>query len=368
MNSHDPDLSMYSNDDLVALYHKTKEEERQYDLKQMAQKISLNSCYGALGNQYFRHYDLRLATSITLTGQLSIQWIASKLNKRFNSLLGTNAKDYVAYIDTDSVHINAKEIVNQQCKNKTKDETIKFLEQLGSVVEDIIDDEFDALGKVLNNHENSFHMAPEAISDKAIWTGKKRYVLNMVVKDGRRMNPAKAKIMGLEIKRSSTPDIIKPMLEKSISVILKEDNASLLEYIDECKAKFFSFAPEDIAFPRGVSDITKYKNSPSSAVLYKKGTPIAVRAAIMYNSLIEKMNLTTKYSKMEDGTKIKFIYLKLPNTIQENVVGFLNAIPEEFALNDYIDYQTQFEKSFLEPVTSIAEAVGWTTDNTPTLF
>lgn len=363
-----PDYTKMSDETLLAKYESYRLKQKQMNLNQMAKKIALNSCYGSLGNRYSRYYDLRLATSITTMGQLSIRFIADRLNRRLNKVLETEGIDFVVYIDTDSVHLNLNDFVQKYQPEGTDTEKIKFLQDMGNTIQKIIDREFISLGEIVNNHSPAFTMECEAISDKALWTGKKRYVLNVVADVDKIYPAAKEKIMGLEIKRSSTPDVVKPMLEKSIRLILSDDISAFRDYINVCREEFFSLPPEEIAFPRGVSSISKYICTPSSVDLYKKGTPIAVRAAIMYNHLVATKKLSSKYSMMTDGSKIKFIYLKMPNPIHENVIGFNNALPEEFDAHDYIDTETQFSKTFIEPIESILQHIGWEIEETPTLF
>ena len=354
----------WSDGKLVEYYRFHKQRAKQYDIQQMAMKIALNSCYGSLGNQYSRYYDLRLATSITMMGQLSIRFVADRLNKKLNKVFGTEGQDYVAYIDTDSVHLKLETAVEQVVPDGTEQEKIKFLQKTGAGIGRIIKDAFTELGQYTNNMTDSMNMECEAISRKALWTGKKRYVLNVVADEDRVYPHAKNKIMGLEIKRSSTPDAVKPYIERSIELILAGDIHEFRKYINECKNEFYTLAPEDIAFPRGVSSISKFIQGRG----YSKGTPIAVRAAILYNNLIEEKMVTDKYSHMTDGSKIKFLYLTMPNPIHENVIGFNNSLPKEFELDKYVDYDLQFNKTFIEPVEGLLKYIGWTIEEKITLF
>jgi DNA polymerase elongation subunit (family B) len=297
-------------------------------------------------------------------GQLSIRFVADRLNKKLNKVFRTEDQDYVAYIDTDSVHLKLETAVEQVVPDGTEQEKIEFLQKTGAGIGTIIKDAFKELGGYTNNIADSMNMECEAISRKALWTGKKRYVLNVVADEDRVYPHAKNKIMGLEIKRSSTPDVVKPYIERSIELILAGDIHEFRKYINECKNEFYTLPPEDIAFPRGVSSISKFIQGRG----YSKGTPIAVRAAILYNNLIEEKMITDKYSHMTDGSKIKFLYLTMPNTIHENVIGFNNALPKEFGLDKYVDYDLQFSKTFIEPVEGLLKYIGWTIEEKLTLF
>lgn len=361
------DLTILKTEHLKSLYEEYSDKAKHYDLVQMSQKIALNSCYGSLGNEYSRYYDLRLATSITMMGQLAIRYIAHKLNKRFNMIMGTENEDYVTYVDTDSNYLNMQPVIEKMIPDASHDEKIQFLADMGKTLQKTIDHEFGLLSQILNGKEQSFHMECEAVADKAFWTGKKRYVLNIVGDSSGKWSHPKKKIMGLELKRSSTPDAVKPMLEQSIELILNGDIDKFRDYIKQCRKDFYAMDPEEIAFPRGVSDMETYDGA-GTPHIYKKGTPIAVRAALLYNHQIRVKSLETKYSKITSGSKIKFIYLKKPNIIHEDVIGFLNSIPEEFGIKEYIDYEKQFVKTFLDPVESILSCIGWTLDEQNTLF
>ena len=77
--------------------------------------------------------------------------------------------------------------------------------------------------------------------------------------------------------------------------------------------------------------------------------------------------LIAKYSLINNGEKIKFCYLKKPNTLQENVISFIQDFPKELGLDKYVDYDLQFEKSFLEPLKIILESIGWSAEKTTNL-
>ena len=81
----------------------------------------------------------------------------------------------------------------------------------------------------------------------------------------------------------------------------------------------------------------------------------------------KKQNLTNKYSLIQNGEKIKFCYLKKPNIIHENIISFIQDFPRELNLDKYIDYDLQFEKSFVEPLKAILDAIGWNVEKTVNL-
>ena len=337
---------------------------------QMVRKIQLNSAYGAIGNQYFRYYDVDMAEAITLSGQLSIRWIADKLNGFLNKTIGTGDYDYVVASDTDSVYLRLGNLVDKVCKNKSKTEIVDFLDKsCEEIIIPYIRKHYDELASLMNAFENKMVMDRECIADKGIWTAKKRYMLNVHDSEGIRYEEPKLKIMGIETTRSSTPEIVRKELKDVIRLVLLTDEDTVINKIDEVRTKFFDARPEDIAFPRGVNGLNKYRDNQG---IYKKSTPIAVKGALIYNHYLSKMELNKKYHRINEGDKIKFIYLVKPNPLggqagMDHVVSFPNNIPEEFSLDGFIDYETQFQKSFLDPLKTILDSVGWKHEKINTL-
>jgi len=149
--------------------------------------------------------------------------------------------------------------------------------------------------------------------------------------------------------------------------MLNENEARLIEFIADFRKEFFDLPFEDIAFPRGVSDITKWYDKYQNTLQVKKGCPIHVRGSITYNNLINDKNLVNQYDYVRNGDKIKFSYLKLPNPAREHVIACPKTLPKQFGLDKYVDYDKQFEKSFLEPIESIAHSAGLKTEIIATL-
>jgi DNA polymerase elongation subunit (family B) len=342
----------------------TYESEREIvtlNNQQMAVKILMNSLYGALSNEFFRYYDMRVAESITVSGQLTIRWAEDTINKYMNKILKTENEDYVIAIDTDSLYIRMGKLVDQV---EPKD-PIKFLDKVASEkLEPLLADAYDELYEYMNAYEQKMVMAREVIADKGIWTGKKHYALNVYNNEGVQYKEPKLKIMGIEVVRSSTPQPCRDMLRETIKVIMNEDEDATQKFIEKCRAKFMSLPAEDISFPRGVSDMVKWKDR---SHLYKKGTPIHVRGALLYNHHLNKNGLVQKYESIFSGEKIKFCYLKMPNYIQENVIAFNSVIPDEFSIREFVDYEKQFEKAYIEPLKNILDVIGWSTEKQMTL-
>ena len=334
---------------------------------QMARKIQLNSAYGAIGNEYFRYYKLENAEAITLSGQVSIRWIEDRMNNYLNKILKTKDEDYVIAVDTDSIYLHLGPLVEiiYKERKKTTEDVVGFLNKICEMeFEKYISSSYEALASYVNAYEQKMFMKRENIADRGIWTAKKRYILNVWDSEGVRYAEPKLKMMGIEAVKSSTPAPCRQMIKDVLKLIMTKTEDDVIDFIENCRTKFRSLPPEEISFPRTVSNVKKYK---SVNAIYEKGTPIHARGALLFNHYVKKNKLTQKYSLINNGEKIKFCYLKRPNPIQENVISFIQQFPEELNLDKYIDYDLQFEKSFLEPLKIILDSVGWQAERTVNL-
>ena len=326
---------------------------------QMARKIQLNSAYGAIGNQYFRYYNLANAEAITLSGQVSIRWIEQRMNEYLNKILKTEGEDYVIASDTDSIYLHLGPLVQTVFKGRetSNEKIVNFLDKVCDMeLEKYISSSYEALANYVNAYEQKMFMKRETIANKGIWTAKKRYILNAWDIEGVRFTEPKLKIMGIEAVKSSTPGACRDKIKECLKVIMNEGEEEAQEFISNFKEQFTELPVEDISFPRGCNGINKWANQSS---IYGKGTPIHVRGALLYNFYNKKNNLTHKYPLIQDGEKIKFVYLKTPNKINENVISYLNTFPKEFGLDKQVDYDLQFSKSFLDPIKVIMDTIGW---------
>ena len=368
------DRTIYKKKMLIAKqqYEKTPTKTLEKEISrcnniQMARKIQLNSAYGAIGNQYFRYYKLANAEAITLSGQVSIRWIENRMNNYLNKILKTENEDYVIASDTDSIYLNLGPLVEVIYKDREKDAAsiVSFLNKICEVeFEKYIESSYETLAKYVNAYDNKMVMKRENIAERGIWTAKKRYILNVWDSEGVRYEEPKLKMMGIEAVKSSTPAPCRTMIKDGLKIMMNGTEEEVIDYIDQCRTKFKTLPPEEIAFPRTVSNVKKYH---SRTDIYCKGTPIHARGALLFNFYIKKNKLDKKYSLINNGEKIKFIYLKKPNIIQENVVSFIQDFPRELNLDKYIDYDLQFEKSFLEPLKAILDAIGWNVEKTVNL-
>lgn len=335
-----------------------------FDVAQMAYKIALNSLYGAAGNEWFRYFDIEIARAVTLTGQYIIQCVEHGVNDYLNKMLKTQNIQYVFYCDTDSVYITLDKIIDQFYSNKTTEQKIKIMDQfckdkLGKEIERICEE----LQVATNAFRHNIIFKREALGDIGIWTAKKRYILNVHNSEDVQYAEPKLKVMGLEMVKSSTPAIVRKKLKEALKVIVSGTESDVVKFIDKFKQEFITMKPEEIAFPRSVNGVKEYAGSP----VYRKGTPIHVRGVLLFNHYLNKYNLTNKYPLIRDGDKIKFIYLMEPNPIHEDVISFVSELPKNFGLEKYIDYEKQFEKTFLDPLKIILDPIGWKVEQTASL-
>ena len=356
-------------------YEAEKDDTKKYDIEkriarynnlQLAKKVSLNSAYGALGSQYFRFYDLRMALGVTTAGQFSIRWIESKINGYMNSLLKTD-KDYVIASDTDSIYLRLGELVDKFIKDTSdKNKVISFMDKIcEEKIQPFIDKSYKELADYVHAYDQKMQMKREALADKGIWTAKKRYIMHVYNNEGVQYTEPDMKVMGLEMIKSSTPAPVREKMKQALQIMMKGSESDMHTFIDTFRTEFKKLNVEDISFPRGINGLKEYANK---TTIYSKGTPIHVRGALLYNKYLEEKGLSKKYPLIQEGEKIKFTYLKTPNIFKENVVSFPGRLPVEFGLQDCIDYNTQFDKTFLEPIKVILDCMDWTTERTNSLF
>lgn len=362
---------MYSNltdEQLLNMKNELEAKVAQYHNKQLAKKIQMNSCYGALANRYMRWFDTRLAESITKSGQLSIRWMEKHMNIYINKLVGTTDIDYVIACDTDSMYLNLNPLVKMVFKDKsaTDQEITEFLDQACKTqIVPFIDKTYDRLGQYMNVFKQKMKMKRESIGSSCIWVGRKHYAINLYDEEGVRFKEPKMKMVGIEAVKSSTPEPCKKFMKDGLKVILdpKGTEKQLQASIREASKVFESLPFEEIAAPKTCNNLTKYADN---VTIFSKGTPIHVRGALVYNHMVKELNLP-KTQLINEGDKIKYIYLKMPNFAKTNVISCPGILPRELRLEEDIDYQTQFEKLCLSFLTSASHLRGWQPIHKPTL-
>lgn len=360
-------------------YEKESDGRKKYELSkkiarynnlQLAKKVSLNSAYGAMGSQYFRFYDLRIAVAVTLAGQLSIRWIENKINGYMNKLLRTENEDYVIASDTDSIYLRLGSLVNKvygagDVVSLPKNKVIEFMDRVcEDKIQPFIDKSYQELATYVNAYAQKMQMKREGLSDKGIWTAKKRYILQVYNNEGVQYAEPDLKVMGLEMVKSSTPSVVREKMKELIRLVVTTDEATVQQFIANFKEQFVSLPAEEISFPRSVNGLKTYSDK---GQIYTKGTPIHVKGALLYNHYLVQLKLDKKYPKIQEGEKLKFTYLRQPNPINDTVISYPSRLPPEMNLDSYIDRDLQFDKTFLEPIKIILDCIGWQPEKTNSL-
>jgi DNA polymerase elongation subunit (family B) len=359
-------LSELSDEQLKAYKQKLENEIDKYDNWQNAKKITLNSAYGAMGNQYFRFYDVRLASAVTLSGQLVIQWIAKYVNDYLNKVLKTNNVDYIIAIDTDSIYVSLEILIDKIAPNKDTESTIDLLDSIcEEKIQKVINTACEEVYSYTNGFRQKMRMKRECLAKKGVWTRKKRYALNVYDTEGVRYKVPKLKIMGLEAIRSNTPFVCRGKLKDALKIIMTKTNDDLIDFIDEFRSEFMNLPIEEIAQPTSVKGLEKYFDSNQ---LYIKGTPFHVKGALTYNHLLKENGIDDKYDAIESGDKIKTLCLKERNPTQDQVIAFHYEFPPELDYEKYVDKAAQFDKVFMKPLRSILEVIGWNERKINTLW
>ena len=345
-------------------YENTKDKKydklaRRYHLIQFSKKISLNSAYGAIGNRYFRYFDFDEAQAITTSGQLAIRWIEEKVNQYFNKMLN-NKKDYVIASDTDSIYVSFDDMVKKLPEGTPKEKIVKVLDKFcEEKLEPFMSKSYKELADYVNAYEQKMFMKREVIADKGIWTAKKRYILNVHNSEGVQYAKPKLKMMGIEAVKSSTPKVCRGKIKEALEIIMTKDENALKDFYKKFKLQFTNMSPEEIGFPRSVNNLSKYSD-PNG--IYKKSTPMHVKGALVYNHLLRLKKITHLFPLILEGDKIKYLHILTPNSYQAKVISFPAKLPKQFGLHKLIDYETQYNKSFVEPMSFILDSAKWSVD------
>lgn len=361
------DYTAMSDDELIKLHKEMGSKVGALNAEQMAVKVGLNSLYGAVANKHFRHYRFQMAEGITSSGQLSVRWASKAINNFMNVKLSTKGIDYVVYNDTDSAYLHVYEVIKQKFGEDLPEREVleEFLLEFGkNEIQPVINAAYEKLAKTMGAFRNAMDMKAEKICDRGILIAKKRYILNVWNSEGVHYSNPKVAMTGIEAIKSSTPEACRDALKDAFKVILTKDEDSIQQYIASFKNDFKDMEPHRISNITGITDLDAYVDGDGN---HTKGTPIHCRAAATYNRLLVDRELTKRYERIRSGDKVRYVAMQMPNPVRENVMGFVDELPEEFGLKKYVDYDTQFQKIFLKPLESVLTAVGWSSEPRDTL-
>lgn len=335
-----------------------------YETMQINLKVQINALYGSFGAETFRFYNVDTAEAITLSGQLSVKWAQKRLNVWLNSLCDTVDADYVVLVDTDSLYLNLGPFVEKYCKGMPDDKIYQILERFSKEkVQVMLQQYFDELKTYMNAYEQRLIMKLEKICSGLVSVAKKRYFCDVISNEGVKYSEPKISVTGIEAVRSSTPEYCKEKLIEIFAVVLRKSEEEAQAFIQKTKEGFMKLPVEEISTPTSVNGIKKYTEGDT----WKSGTPMHVKGSIVYNSQVNSKGLKAKYDLINDGDKVKMIPLRLPNVIQSPVVCYQTVLPKEFGVHDYINYHAQFDKTFLSPIKTIFETIGWKIEKRETL-
>lgn len=342
---------------------KLKNLVSRYDKLQESTKLGNNSFYGVCGTASFRWFSIPYVEGITCTGQFVTKFVAKNLNLLIDNFTGVK-KDRWVMSDTDSVFLTLEDVV-EKLELTDPDQILKALDMFASkILQKAVDKTLEEVKNNLNSYKSFLSMKREKISDSMVICAKKNYFMSVVDNEGFRYKEPEIIMKGIKAVRSDTPATCRDSLRDSLKIFLSGNNDELITHVKEFRKKFDDFSFEEMASPSGVNGMKTYR---SDNTVYTGGTPIHVRASLLYNNLLKEKKLTKKYQEIKDGDKMKYVYLKLPNPIKENVIGAFTTLPSEFDLVKYIDIEAQFEKAFLSPIKIIATAIGWQTEIKSTL-
>lgn len=351
-------------------YEQTKDPVTDKEIKRLstieqAIKVTLNSGYGAVTNAYFRYFDIRIGEGITTSGQLASRWVARKLNEFMNKSLKTVDVDYVIYSDTDSIYLSLEKFITDYSGDKTTQQKIEMMNEFClKVVQPYIDKSYTELSEYMNSYSQMMKMKLEVLADAAIFYKRKKYLLNVYSSEGVVYAQPKLKIKGLSMIQSSTPAVCRDALRGSVNIALSGSEEQIQTFVDNSKTEFFAKTAEEIAFTKSANNLAQYSGTNT---LYTKGVPFHVRGALVYNFHLKRLDLNKKYELIKEGEKIKYVYLKMPNPFYENIIAFPGTCPKEFNIQEFIDYETQFEKAFVSPLEDLIEPMGWSTQKLSSL-
>jgi DNA polymerase elongation subunit (family B) len=336
----------------------------EYHNRQQARKIQLNSLYGAQANKYFRFYDVRIAEGITMTGQAIIRRVAKDVDALLNTVCDTPQHEYVKYIDTDSIYISLNPLIEKGILTAGPSLVDDIIHYADTVIQPQLSTTCADIAEYSGAYENQIRFKREIVADRGIWAqAKKRYVLSVIDSEGVRYTTPKIKPVGFETNRSNTPKISREALKHAMRLCLTASEKDLWAFIDTFRQEFYAQPVNTIACPTSVNNLLKYTDP---VTIYKKRTPIHVRAALLYNKWVADSE-SREYVLIREADKIKYILLQEPNPWGENVIAAPGEFPPQMHIQKYADYEKMFEKTFLNPIQKVLTVIQWNPEEIATL-
>jgi DNA polymerase elongation subunit (family B) len=296
-------------------------EEEFWDKRQLVKKINLNSLYGAILNPGCRFFDKRIGQSTTLTGRSIAKHMAGKVNEIITGINDHIGKSII-YGDTDSVYFSAyttlKKDIDKNLIPWTKDSVIQLYDQIAEEVNGTFPKFMLDAFHCPKTRGDVIKAGREIVAIKGLFITKKRYAVLYYDKEGKRYDiedkPGKIKAMGLDLKRSDTPEFIQDFLSEILEKVLTgHSEEEILEMISDFRTEFKGRPGWEKGSPKRANNITEY--SKKEAKLGKANMPGHVRASINWNTL-KKMYGDNYAMNITDGAKV--IVCKLKN----NPMGF----------------------------------------------
>lgn len=353
---------------------------RYFNYEQSIKRI-LNSIYGAFGNEHFYFFNINIAESITLQGQNAILYTEEMLNLYFNKFwhkdkeaheaLGINVKGevikpVVIYIDTDSCYISFEEVLTKSDWQGTEKEFIMSLynTRLKVYLEKVLQKYAERYGT-----ENFLSFEMESIARNAIWLAKKKYIQNIAWTDPdiNFEDLTKIKTKGWETVQASTPTASRKILQDALKIIFSKESwtiDNIVKFLKDKKSQFKLESTEDICFNLRMNNYEKYVLDDVNQLELAKGAGPGVKSAGFYNYLLNNSQYKNKYQLLSSGER-----LKLYHTSDRRCEVFAYSageFPYEFAPE--IDYETQFEKTVIDPLNRVLASMGMQTLNRNLLY
>jgi len=351
-----------------------------YDSQQHIRKILINSIYGVLGNRHFAFYNIKNAMAITIAGRDVIQYVTDSVNDYFINYWHKHAhrylpelkgvdikpmsKDSVPVVDTDSNYICLDELLsNMNITFETNEEYRLWVDRFDQLFLTPFFKKILAIYAKKYNADNLHNFKREKIIIRKLVSQKKRYADIVIENEGDVYETPKLSITGLDIVKSSTPMFCRTNLKDALYyMMMTSDRDKTTDILRDIYEEFKASDIEQISSPRRVNNYTKYAESldyyETNGVFIKKGTPQHVKSSIYYNHVVNIKKIKGQ-SFIENGNDIKYIYVNPDNIVRSPTIAFSGKYPEEFKSIFNIDYNAQWNKTFLNTMNDFFDIMGW---------